>query len=379
MTAQIAVTGDKHHDGAGLDLMEADIRRQGSTLRSATRTLRDGVEPIVDALRSRPSRVYLIGCGDSLDGGIASRYVWERMMDVPVEAVPAMTFATSIVQDAPPGSLVVALSQSGKVSRVVEGARSARARGLTTIAITAALGSPLAAEPADATWVIDFEKLGSIPGTTSHLVGTVALYELGCALAENATARDRLRADLDALGDLVDATVTACEPIVEPHAGAMDRDRPVLSLGYGPVLSSSRFTIRKFLELTQLVASWQETEEYAHDEYSLVSGAFRVIQLCPPDRGAGRSFEVARYLQRLGVHLGVVADVSEAGRYGAVADLVYPIPPAPPSLQPLLHCVPGQLLSVATARRVGGSLYGMAEAVHREDGDPQIYDSEIAS
>ena len=36
---------------------------------------------------------------------------------------------------------------------------------------------------------------------------------------------------------------------------AMAREHPVLALGYGPVLASARFTVRKLLELTQLFAA----------------------------------------------------------------------------------------------------------------------------
>jgi glucosamine--fructose-6-phosphate aminotransferase (isomerizing) len=367
-----------HFDEEGLDLIEADIEREGSTLTEATRDMRAAAPMICEPLPASPARVYLIGCGDSLDAGIAARFAWERLVDFPVEAVPAMTFATSVVDLAPEGSIVIALSQSGKVSRVVEGIRAARGRGLVTATITANADSPLAHEPSDVSWVVEFDKLGAVPGTTSHLVGTVALYELGCAMATDEDGRDRLRAELDGLGELVGLTIASCRAAAQKHADAMERDLPVLLLGYGPVLSSARFTVRKLLELTQLIALSQETEEYAHDEYSLVEPRFRVMQFAPPDRGRTRSAEVARYLNHLGVHLSVVTDGAETGSYDEVADLIYPVPECPASLVPLLYSVPGQLMSLATARRVGGSLYGMAERFHREDGDPQIYESEIA-
>jgi len=367
-----------HFDEDGLDLIDGDIQREAATLASAIPALRADLPRVVAALPTSPSRVYLVGCGDSLDGGIAARYAWERMMPVPVEAVPAMTFITSVLDGAPDGALVVALSQSGKVSRVIEAVRGARTRGLSTATITASPSSPLAHEPADANWVISFDKVGAVPGTTSHLLGTAALYELGCALADATEARDQRRAELDGLGELVERTIAACEGPADVQAQAMDRASPVLALGYGPTISSARYTVRKLLELTQLLALWQETEEYAHDEYSLVEARFRVIQFCPPDRGARRSAEVAAYLKRLGVHLSVVCDRLEAESYGSIADVVYPVPTCPAFLAPLAYSIPGQLMSLATARRVGGSLYGMAEQVHREDGDPQIYESEIA-
>lgn len=368
-----------HADASGLDLMERDIQREDRVLAEALPAIREAATGFANALDARPTRAFLIGCGDSLDGGIAARYAWDQLVSFPVEAVPAMTFATSVVQDVPEGSLVVALSQSGKVSRVIEGVRAARSRGLTTMTITANPASPLAQEPTDHRWLMDFEKVGAVPGTTSHLMGALAFYELGFALANDQSAADEARQVMDGLGALVARTKEATFAPSDAHAATMARDLPVLLLGYGPVLSSARFTVRKLLELTQLIALWQETEEYAHDEYSLVGPQFRVMQFCPPDRGQRRNLEVARYLQRLGVHLSIVTGEEETAAYASIADIVYPVPQSPALLAPLLYSIPGQLLSVATARLVGGSLYGMAEQIHKEDGDPQIYESEIAS
>ena len=366
-----------HHDSDGLDLMEKDIERQSEVLTSSVPQLRESAKRIATDLRVSPERVYLIGCGDSLDAGMSARFVWERILNVPVEAVPAMTFASSVVPLAPPGSLVVALSQSGKVSRVVEGIRAARERGLTTVTITANPQSPLATEPSDATMIIEFSKVGQVPGTTSHSVGIVALYELGCAFSDGADQAVQLRSELDAVGELVSRVTEASSKLVPGHVSAFDRDAPFLSIGYGPGLAAARFTVRKFLELTQLFSLWQETEEYAHDEYSLVGPKFRVLQFAPPDRGMGRCVEIAKYLRRLDAHVAIVTAEQSAPFFSAFADLTYALPEIPPDLVPLVYAIPGQLLSLQVARSVGGSLYGMAERIHREDGDPQIYESEI--
>lgn len=367
-----------HHDAEGIDLMAADVERQAEVLAETIPALRAAAADVAGKVGQPPTRAFLIGCGDSLDAGIAARYVWEPLLGIPVEAVPAMTFATSVAPLAPAGSLVVALSQSGKVSRTVEGVRAARGRGLATVTITANGSSALAQEPADATWVIDFEKLGAIPGTTSHLVGAAAIYELGAAFTPSAGAT-ALRGDLDALPDAVREAIDAAREPVTRQVEALSRELPFIALGFGAVLSSARFTVRKLLELTQIVALWQETEEYAHDEYSLVDERFRTMLFAPPKIGEPRSIEIARYLRRLGVHLTVVTAASSAGSYEAWADEIIAIPDVPRSVVPLVYTIPGQLLSIGAARRLGGSLYGMAERVHREDGDPQIYESEIVT
>jgi hypothetical protein len=87
----------EHFDLERLDLMSADIAREGEVLRRSTPALRERSAEIASAVVSPPARVYLVGCGDSLDAGIAASYQWERLLRIPVEAVPAMTFATSVI------------------------------------------------------------------------------------------------------------------------------------------------------------------------------------------------------------------------------------------------------------------------------------------
>lgn len=360
-----------------LGLMVDDIRRQGRVLAEAVPRLRHEANGVAETVGKAHPRVYLVGCGDSLDAGIASRPTWEALTRAPVEALGAMTFSVSAVDTAQEGSLLIALSQSGRVSRVLEAVRAARHRGLRTVAITSSATSPLAAEPADATWVVSFEKLGPVPGTTSYLLGTLALYELACAMSRDDDGAVALRSELNRVPSMCDEAGALSWGIGASHAPMFDRGSPTLALGYGPVLASARHTIRKILETSQLIATWQETEEYAHDEYSLIDRRFRVLQWVAPDRGLTRSVEVARYLRRLGVHLAVIVPTSTADRFMSIADIVYQLPPMAPSISPIVSAVPGQVLAVVLAERLGGSLYGMGERVHAEDGDPQIYESAI--
>ena len=365
-----------HHDPELLRLFGEDIRRQGAVMAEQVPLLRQAAEAVAADLPPRPERVYLIGCGDSLDGAMASRPVWERLLpDSAVEAVPAMTFSSYAVDAAPPGSLVVALSQSGKVTRVIEGVRAARAGGMTTLAVTARTDSPLAAEPVDHLMVVPFPKLGPIPGTTSFTAGSIALSEVACALAPG-NRSDELRSAIDETPASVDGAVEATWDAAIVQAARATRSTTLLALAAGPTLAAARHLVRKVLEISQLTAIWQETEEYAHDEYSLVSDSFMVVLFAPDDRSITRTVEISHYLRRLGVDLGVITTPRHAGSFSGVADSVYAVD-GPAATAPLVGSVPAQILSFGLAGSLGGSMYGMGESVHRTDGDPQIYESAI--
>lgn len=369
-------SGIVHHDPELLRLFGEDIRRQGAVMAEQAPLLRQAAEAAVRGLPPRPERVYLIGCGDSLDGAMASRPLWERLLpDTVVEAVPAMTFSSYTVDTAPPGSLVVALSQSGKVTRVIEGVRAARARGMVTMAVTARADSPLAAEPVDSLMVVPFPKLGPIPGTTFFTVGSIALSEVACALVPGSRA-DEFRSAIDETPASIDGAVEAVWEAAMEQAARATRATTLLALAAGPTLAAARHLVRKVLEISQLTAIWQETEEYAHDEYSLVSDSFMVVLFAPGDRSITRTIEISHYLHRLGVDLGVITTPGHARSFSGVADSVYATG-GPAATAPLVDSVPAQILAFGLAENLGGSMYGMGETVHRIDGDPQIYESAI--
>src|SRR3981081_3424915 len=59
---------------------------------------------------NRPSRMCLVGCGDSHYAGLATRFAFERWTGVPTEALESLEFSRYAVHSAPPDALVVAVS-----------------------------------------------------------------------------------------------------------------------------------------------------------------------------------------------------------------------------------------------------------------------------
>ena len=206
-----------------LELLATDIRRQPQLIGDAIPWCRTIAAETAHHLRGRPSRIYLVGCGDSLDAGIAVRSAWERLLGIPTEPVPALMFSRYLVDTAPPDALVVALSQSGKVSRVTECAHVAVNRGLEVVAITANSASPLAQESGTSVIVTDFPKLGVIPGTSSYTFNMTLLFELGAALAEawmgGGEFVQELRKGIDALPSLLAASLSGVWEVARSRRG----------------------------------------------------------------------------------------------------------------------------------------------------------------
>ncbi|HYW89323.1 MAG TPA: SIS domain-containing protein, partial [Chloroflexota bacterium] len=93
--------------------------------------LREGAAKTLHALALElplrvPTRIYLVGCGDSHYAGLATRFAFERWTGIPTEALESLEFSRYAVDGADHQALVIAVSNSGRVVRTVECARVAR-------------------------------------------------------------------------------------------------------------------------------------------------------------------------------------------------------------------------------------------------------------
>src|SRR5690606_8432986 len=87
---------------------------------------------------------FMIGCGDSYCAAIAARQFMMKATGSMVEAVEALEFSRYLVDDLPPDSFVFGVSNSGTVSRTIEGVRLARNKGAWTFAVTVSADNKLA-------------------------------------------------------------------------------------------------------------------------------------------------------------------------------------------------------------------------------------------
>ena len=167
-------------------VLEADIRRQPDFLAAQLPYLRQTAEQACAYLSAElPPRIYLVANGDGLSANLSVRYTWEQLLGCPVEAVPAMTFSRYAIESAPPGALVILISQSGKVVRVIEAMAAALRRGLPVLLFTSSPDSPLARMASGRIFNLAFTRIGFTPGTRAYTYTLAALYEFAAAFSQH--------------------------------------------------------------------------------------------------------------------------------------------------------------------------------------------------
>jgi glucosamine--fructose-6-phosphate aminotransferase (isomerizing) len=359
------------------DNMLAGIRAQPDYLRNGAAA---ALHAKVARLPLRiPSRVYLVGCGDSHYAGLATRFAFERWSGVPTEALESLEFSRYAVESAPPDALVIAVSNSGRVVRTVECARVAAERAIASIGVTHTANSPLAVT-ASMLLECTFEDLGRSPGTLSYMASLVGLYAVAVRLGQltgrlDDTAAGEILGAIAAAGDAVAATIDANVEVAGRVAANLTPDGLVCILGGGPNYATALFGMAKFIEAAAHPAVGQELEEWAHEQYFCTRAGTTTFVVAPPGASVDRARE---QLQAVRVMEGRAIAICAADdrETSELSDAVLPVvSTADELLSALVTALPLELVSLAYAERLGRTMLGFDDDRRRAVNFRQIFGS----
>lgn len=282
---------------------------------------------------------------------------------------------------APSGALVVAVSNSGRVTRTIEAALFAGQRGIRSIGCTYFPDSPLG-RTATRTLSWTYEDVGFGPGTLSYLASLVALYALAIRIGVAAghlteAERDRRLGGVTASADAVAWTIEAARPVAEAIADRIDPGEVLTVIGGGPSHGTAVFGMAKFIESARHNAVGQELEEWAHEQYFVTGPGSHTIVVAPVGASVDRAREQLRAVRDVGGTAVAICDPEDEATC-ALADVVLPARATPDELlSPIVTAVPLELLALAYARHQGATMLGFDDLKRREVNWRQIFGSEI--
>lgn len=361
------------------DHMLAGITAQVEFLRSgAARSLYTAA---ADLPLPIPSRIYLVGCGDSHYCGLATRFAFECWSGIPTEALESLEFSRYAVEYAPTDALVVAVSNSGRVARTVECAAFARERGVASVALTYAAESRLA-RTASMTLPWRYEDVGFGPGTLSYLASLVSLYALALRFGRlrGQLSDPEVEAQLDALGragSALETTIHSNEGAAVEAARAIDPNAPLAIIGGGPNYGSALFGMAKFIEAAGFNAIGQEIEEWAHEQYFCTGPGTHTFVIAARGASLDRAREQLRAVRDVGGRAVALCDPRDT-ETAALADVVLPmVDLGDELLSPLVAAIPLELVALTFAKQLGRTMMGFNDEQRREVNFRQIFDSAI--
>jgi glucosamine--fructose-6-phosphate aminotransferase (isomerizing) len=302
-------------------------------------------------------RVLLLACGTSWHAALVAKFLLEQVAGVPAEVDYGSEFRyrTPLLG---PGTLAVAISQSGETADTLAAFREAKRQGALPLAICNVQGSMLTREAAGTLLTHAGPEIGvaSTKAFTAQLTA-LALLALKLGRLRGSLGADECRSLLASLARLPHLMERALddEPRIEELARSLAKASDFLYLGRGINYPIALEGALKLKEISYVHAEGYPAGEMKHGPIALIDEALPVVALCP----AGRVYEkMLSNVQEVKARGGRVIAVASAGddalrRILDGGDTLLQVPACDELWSPLLTVLPLQLLAYHVAVRAG--------------------------
>lgn len=295
---------------------------------------------IAAAIRAaEPAGLVLAARGSSDHAAVYAKYLFEARNRLPVALAAPSLFT---LYRRPPDLrrfCVLAISQAGASTDVVEVVAEARRQGSVTVALTNDPRSPLASAAAHVL-PLGCGPERSVPATKTYTASLLQVALLSHALTpspEFSTALDRVPEAL--------AAALAADESLGPLVAALRAATRVAVLGRGYNLSTALEIGLKLMEAAYLVAETRSVADFLHGPIAIIEPGFPVLLLDAVGPTDEEMAGLAGKLQRRRARLLTLGDGPLAGSSLGVRLATG----LPEELTPLPFAVAGQLLTAGLA------------------------------
>jgi glucosamine--fructose-6-phosphate aminotransferase (isomerizing) len=299
-------------------------------------------------------RIQLVACGTSYYAAQVGRYVIEQMTGIPVETDLASEYRyrASTVR---PGTLTVAISQSGETIDTLFAVRHAMERGARGLGMVNAQGSSIALACHAECRLMAGPEVG-VASTKAFSAQMAALFLLGLAVAqEKGTISGRLLAqyaeELLSAPAYVEQTL-AVSSAVEAVASKIYQVPALSFIGRGPQWPVACEGALKVKELAYLFAEAYAGGEMKHGPIALIDEQLTTVVLAPRDSYVEKTISNVAEIRARGGKILAVGTEGDS-ELEALSDDFIGIPQVPKLIQPFITAIPMHLLGYWIAERRG--------------------------
>lgn len=372
-------------------LNDNPMRRQVYSVPALLRAVYPAIEPQVRYILTTPEifsvkKIILTGCGDCWCAALAAKQVFETFLAIPIEVVSPLAlsryYQMKWVGESPCDPLVIAMSNSGQVTRVVEAVSRMRKHNALTLAVTANPSSPLA-QAAEKVVALEIPAFESSPGVRSYAAMLMTLYLLAVRFGEvrlrypmdEANAR---RHELLRLMDCMEQDLPVWDETAQALAQRYANLRCGEMIGAGCDYGSAWYGHEKLYEATGIPATHLDCEDWFHVNY-FVRDVQNILTMVFEDDQNEAASRTAELVQRLGGMGRAFALVSN--REGAAAPFTFAMPKTGYGyFSPLVQFAPPALTAAYLAELRGEQYSRGFEGIwHESPGDPSTTNSAIQS
>lgn len=300
------------------------------------------------------NRICFAACGSAWRAGQAARPLFERLLNIPCEAVLASEYRYSDIPT-DKNTLVIAISQSGETADTLEAVKKAKKMNAPTLGIVNVRASYIARECGDVIYTLAGRET-AVATTKGYTTQLAALYALGLYLARK---RGSYPADeLDSLtGELMKCPGKVSEalgfaPQAEKTADLLSGEKSLFFIGRQADYACALEAALKMKEISYIHSECCAAGELKHGTISLIEPGTKVFALACCESVADKTLNNINEVISRGADVICCTKKSLAGRFMQVCRTVI-LPDVPELFSPIVQVVPFQLIAYYTALKKG--------------------------
>ena len=300
------------------------------------------------------TNIKIVACGTAAHAGMVGKTLIESIAKIPVEVDIASEFR---YRDAiiPPGTVVLAISQSGETADTLAAMEEGRKKGATLWSIVNAVGSQ-AMRLADGYISMQVGPEIGVASTKAFTAPLLDLYLLAILLADltgkiSEDKRKHMIDDLRTLPSLVGECLKR-EAQAEAVAEQIKDTRDMLYLGRGINMPIAYEGALKLKEISYIHAEAYPAGEMKHGPIALIDKDMPVLAIMPNDHWYEKMVSQVEQVKARGGNVIIVASDGDQ-KAKSLGNHVLWIPQASWMLNPILVTIPLQMLAYHIASKRG--------------------------
>ena len=297
-----------------------------------------------ESLRSL-DEICIVACGSAWHVGMTAQYVMEEMCSVPVRVELASEFRYRRIL-LHPGTLVIAISQSGETADTLEALRIAREKGLATLAVVNVQGSSIAREADNVIYTVAGPEI-SVATTKAFSCQLLVMYALAVQMA---FARGRvskkqyltLIQEMKRLPEKAEQSF-ACREHLQRIAARFSGARDAFFIGRGADYAISMEGSLKMKEISYVHSEAYAAGEMKHGTISLIEPGTLLVGVLTQEDVIPKTISNMTECRSRGAYLVGIVQEKDMDLASHLDDLIY-VPDTSACFTGILAVIPLQLL-----------------------------------
>jgi len=299
-------------------------------------------------------KIWITACGTAYHAGLVGRDVLEKALRIPIEIDYAheLRYRDPLIR---PGTLTIAISQSGETADTLAAGRLATELGSRLLALTNVVGSTLSRDAADILYTRAGPEI-AVASTKAYTAMLIGIYLLALRLGVDrgtltAPWAARFAAELRALPAKA-TLVLGMDADIAAIAGRVAGIDDIYFIGRGLDYAVATEGSLKLKEISYMHSEAMPAGELKHGTLALITEGTPVVAVLTQSHLYDKTISGIQEVKARGAQVVAVAyeDDSVVGKY---ADHVLRIPRTIDFLSPVLSIIPLQLLAYHVAEELG--------------------------